>query len=317
MKVFEFFASVDHEPYVKDINSAFVNSTVDKAQEALMEYMDNKDAKLSDLAASAVVALEENLGIKDKTDLTDFKAFDIIPDEVVGGLFDFAAATFCKGYGFGPFKKPCDDFTAFKVQNRDKDGNEIVCPESDNTIAGIITGTVIGSATLALLAKKAADVYGKWGDAALAKDFKLDTDNFALTSVMSDTDSVINKELVFSPAGVAKLALKDIVAKKDSCTLTKAKVEFQVPITFEGSICFTGKFDDELYMRSKDSKGKILKEFKSEGFDKPTNSCDKFVTTAVKWCFAQKEYDYKGAFELDIKTGGTGFFDGEFDLISA
>jgi len=134
---------------------------------------------------------------------------------------------------------------------------------------------------------------------------------------MSDTDSVINKELVFSPAGVAKLALKDIVAKKDSCTLTKAKVEFQVPITFEGSICFTGKFDDELYMRSKDSKGKTLKEFKSEGFDKPTNSCDKFVTTAVNWCFAQKEYDYKGAFELDIKTGGTGFFDGEFELVNA
>jgi len=317
VKVFEFFASVDKEDYVKDIDSTFVNSTIAIAQARLMQYMDNDNAELSDLAAAAVEALEDNLQVKDKTDTTDFQALNIIPEEVAGGLFDFAAATFCKGYGIGVFKKPCDDFAAFKVQNRDKDGNEIVCPESDNTIAGIITGLVVGSATLALLAKKAVDVYVKWGNAALAKDFELNSDNFALTSVMSDNNSIINKELVFSPTGVAKLVLKDIASKKDSCTLTKAKVEFQVPITFKGSICFTGKFDDELRIQSKDSKGTILKEFKSEGFDINRTSCDNFAPKTDKWCFAQKEYDYEGAFELDLKTGGSGFFDGEVESISA
>ena len=90
-----------------------------------------------------------------------------------------------------------------------------------------------------------------------------------------------------------------------------------MPVTFEGSICFSGEFDDELRIQSKDSKSTILGELKSQGFDVNRISCDNLKRQYDKFCFEKGEYDYEGSFELEIQTGGTGSFVGEVELTSA
>lgn len=314
-KVVEFIAQGGLDP-LKGAGSAYINDFVDSAFAGSKEFKEPNSRK-AELVKAAFRKIEDAFQVDNRIDDADFDALEFAKPEMFDGVMNALTEQYCKGYGFHPIvDKTCGDFRKFAPKTLDADGKTVECPKSDTAIADIISGTKAANSNLyKLVVGKVIDVAENFIEAGSRQKYALNEDNFALKNLSADQS--VNKQMGFDVSGAALLALKDITAKNDTCKVTKAELEVKIPVSYNDLLCFSGSFDDELYMAFKDNKGKILKEFKSDGFDKLTTSCDNFKKAEVKWCFKNGEYDYDGTVELEVKTGGSGFLDGSFSFEQA